>query len=315
MTSRPPIPDSAPGRRSQSGARHVPGFGRGLRGAWEYVREVYDQSATDNIFFLAGGLTFSLLLAAIPFLILILSLAGIALAPRIAAPEDAVMEWLGTLMPVNPATEAQLREQLADIVESSRSVGIISGVLFVWFSTRLFGSLRTVLEAVFDLREGPGIIKGKILDVKMVVIASILLTANIGITTTMTAVGREIIEQLGLPTAQALQALGYGTAYGAIFLMFLLIYKFVPATRLSWRIATVAAVFSAVGFELLKTALRWYLAEVADFSQVFFAFATLIVLVVSLYYAAVIFVLGGEVAKVYGQRSVMHRQRVMFDQV
>ena len=30
---------------------------------------------------------------------------------------------------------------------------------------------------------------------------------------------------------------------------------------------------------------------------------------------AVIFVLGGEVAKVYGQRSVMRRQRVMFDQV
>jgi membrane protein len=292
----------------------VPGFGRGLRGAWEYVREVYDQAASDNIFFLAGGLTFSLLLAAIPFLILILSLAGIALAPRIDAPENAVMEWLATLMPVNPATEAQLREQLSDIVESSRSVGIISGVLFVWFSTRLFGSLRTVLEAVFDLREGPGIIRGKILDVKMVVIASLLLTANIGITTTMTAVGREIIEQLGLPTAQALQALGYGTAYGAIFLMFLLIYKFVPTTRLSWRIATVAALFSAVGFELLKSALGWYLAEVADFSQVFFAFATLIVLVVSLYYAAVIFVLGGEVAKVYGQRSVMRRQRVMFDQ-
>lgn len=313
MTSRPPIPDSAPGRRAESGARHVPGFGRGLRGAWEYVREVYDQAAADNIFFLAGGLTFSLLLAAIPFLILILSLAGIALAPRIAAPENAVMEWLGTLMPVNPATEAQLREQLSDIVESSRSVGIISGVLFVWFSTRLFGSLRTVLEAVFDLREGPGIIKGKILDVKMVVIASILLTANIGITTTMTAVGRGIIEQLGLPTAQALQALGYSTAYGAIFLMFLLIYKFVPTTGLRWRTAAIAALVASIGFELVKAALGWYLSDVADFSRFFFAFATLVVLVVSFYYTAIAFVLGGEVAKVYGLRRAMRQQREAFD--
>ena len=77
------------------------------------MREVYDQAAADNIFFLAGGLTFSLLLAALPFLILILSLAGVALAPRIDAPENAVMEWLATIMPVNPATEAQLRAQLA----------------------------------------------------------------------------------------------------------------------------------------------------------------------------------------------------------
>jgi membrane protein len=275
---------------------------------------VYDQAAADNIFFLASGLTFSLLLAAIPFLLLVLSLAGMVLAPRIDAPQNAVMNWLGTLMPVNEATEAQLREQLQDVVESSRSVGMISGILFVWFSTRLFGSLRTVLEAVFDLREGPGIIRGKILDVKMVVIASILLTANIGITATMTTLGLELVQQIGLPTAPTLRALGYATAYGAIFLMFLLIYKFVPTTRLRWSIAAVAALFSAVGFELLKAALSWYLSEVADFSQVFFAFATLVVLVVSLYYAAVIFVLGGEVAKVYGQRRVMRRQRELFDQ-
>ena len=315
MSTRPPIPDSAPGRRSNAGARHVPGFGRGLRGTWEYVREVYDQAAEDNIFFLASGLTFSLLLAAIPFLILVLSVAGMLLAPRMEAPDAAVMDWLGTLMPVNEATEAQLLEQLQDVVESSRSVGIISAVLFIWFSTRLFGSLRTVLEAVFDLREGPGIIRGKILDVKMVVIASVLLTANIGITTATTTLGREVIEQLSIPTAPALRALGYATAYGAIFLMFILIYKFVPTTRLRWRIAAVAALFSAVGFELLKGALSWYLSEVADFGQVFFAFATLIVLVVSLYYAAVIFVLGGEVAKVYGRRAVMRRQRESFDQI
>lgn len=313
MNGRPPIPDSAPGRPAGR-ARHVPGFGRGLRGVWEYVREVYDQAASDNIFFLASGLTFSLLLAAIPFLALVLSLAGQLLAPSVDAPRREVLNWLGSLMPVNEATEAQLREQLQDVVELSRSLGIISAVLFVWFSTRLFGSLRTVLGAVFDLREGPGIIKGKIIDMKMVVVASILLTANIGLTVTMTELGRRAIERIGLPAASSLQVLGYATAYGAIFLMFLLIYKFVPASRLKWRIAAVAALFSAVGFELLKSALSWYLTDVADFSRMFFAFATLVVLVVSLYYAAVVFVLGGEVAKVYGLRSVMRRQRELFDQ-
>ena len=275
---------------------------------------MYDQAASDNIFFLASGLTFSLLLAAIPFLVLVLSLAGMLLAPSVDAPRREVLDWLGMLMPVNEATEAQLREQLRDIVESSRSIGIISAVAFVWFSTRLFGSLRTVLGAVFDLREGPGIIKGKILDVKMVVVASVLLTANIGLTVTMTEIGARAIERVGLPAASSLQVLGYVTAYLVIFLMFLLIYKFVPPSPLKWRIAAVAALFSALCFELLKAALSWYLTEVADFTHTFFAFATLVVLVVSLYYAAVVFVLGGEVAKVYGQRAVMRRQRELFDQ-
>jgi membrane protein len=275
---------------------------------------VYDQAASDNIFFLASGLTFSLLLAAIPFLLLVLSLAGLALAPQIENPESAVMGWIGNVLPVTANMVAEVQDRLRDVVESSGSVGLISAVLFVWFSTRLFGALRTVLDAVFDFREGPGIIMGKIIDMKLVVIATVLLTANIGITTTLMALGGEMLEQLHMPVGPTLVTLGHVTAFGAIFLMFFLIYKFVPSTRLRWQVAAIAALFSAGGFELVKTALGWYLADVADFTRVFFAFATLVVLVVAVYYAAVVFVLGGEVAKVYGLRAVMRRQRELFDQ-
>ncbi len=297
-----------------SGPRRVPGFRSGFRGGWEYVKEVYDQAASDNVFFLASGLTFSLLLAAIPFLFLVFSLAGLALAPQIAAPESAVMDWLRSILPVTADMQKEVLEQLASVVES-RSLGLISAALFVWFSTRLFGALRTVLDAVFDFREGPGIVMGKVLDVKMVVIATVLLTANIGITAALAAVSREMLLQLHVPTAQPLRLVGFAAAWAAIFLMFLLIYKFVPSTRLRWPVAAIAALFSAAGFELVKTALGWYLSDVADFSRVFFAFATLVILVISVYYAAVIFVLGGEVAKVYGLRRVMRRQRELFDQV
>lgn len=302
------------GGREARGPRHIPGFRSGLRGTWEYLREVYDQAAFDNIFFLASGLTFSLLLAAVPFLLLVLSLAGLALAPRVEAPESAALDWIAQLLPVAEGTVGEVRPYLADLAESSGSLGLISAVLFVWFSTRLFGALRTVLDAVFDFRQGPGIIMGKILDIKMVVLATVLLTANIAITTALITLSREMLEQLDVPVAQTLRVAGLLAAWGAIFLMFLLIYKFVPSTRLGWRVAGVAALFSAVGFELVKTALGWYLSDVADFSRVFFAFATLVVTVVAFYYAAVVFVLGGEVAKVFGLRRVMHRQRELFDQ-
>jgi len=277
------------------------------------VREVYDQAAADDIFFLASGLTFSLLLAAIPFLALLLAVAGLILAPQIEAPRSAVLEWVGSLLPVSQRVEQEILAQLVDVVEFSRSLGLISAILFVWFSTRLFGALRTVLDSVFDLREGPGILKSKLLDVKLVVIAAILLTANVGITTTFLTVSRDWIERLPLTNGLPAQLLGYATAFAAIFLMFLLIYKFVPTTGLRWRTAAMAALVASIGFELVKAALGWYLSDVADFSRFFFAFATLVVLVVSFYYTAIAFVLGGEVAKVYGLRRAMRRQREAFD--
>ncbi len=297
------------------GPRRVPGFGSGFRGGLEFVREVYDQAGSDNIFFLASGLTFSLLLAAIPFLALLLAVAGVVLAPQIDAPRSEVLDWVGSLLPVSDQVAQDIQGQLVEVVEVSKSLGFISAVLFVWFSTRLFGALRTVIDSVFDLREGPGILKSKLLDVKLVVIATILLTANVGITTTFLTVSREWIEQLPVATGPPVQLVGYATAFAAIFLMYLLIYKFVPATNLRWSTAAIAALVASIGFELLKAALGWYLSDVADFSRFFFAFATLVILVMSFYYTAIAFVLGGEVAKVYGFRRAMRRQREAFDSV
>ncbi|MEJ2481864.1 MAG: YihY/virulence factor BrkB family protein [Gemmatimonadota bacterium] len=296
-----------------SGPRRIPGFGSGIRGGLEFVHEVYDQAASDDIFFLASGLTFSLLLAAIPFLALLLAVAGLSLAPQIEAPRSVVLDWVGSLLPVTQEVEQEILAQLVDVVEISRSLGLISAVLFIWFSTRLFGALRTVLDSVFDLREGPGILKSKLLDVKLVLLAAVLLTANVGITTTFVAVSSEWIERMPVANGLSAQILGYATAFAAIFLMFLLIYKFVPTTNLRWRTAAIAALFASIGFELVKAALSWYLADVADFSRFFFAFATLVVLVLSFYYAAIGFVLGGEVAKVYGFRRAMRVQREAFD--
>lgn len=277
------------------------------------MHEVYDQAAADDIFFLASGLTFSLLLAAIPFLALLLAVAGLILAPQIEAPRSVVLDWVGSLLPVTEEVEREIIGQLVDVVEISRSLGLISAFLFIWFSTRLFGALRTVLDSVFDLREGPGILKSKLLDVKLVILAAVLLTANVGITTTFLAVSSEWIERMPVANGLSAQLVGYATAFAAIFLMFLLIYKFVPTTSLRWRTAAIAALFASIGFELVKAALSWYLSDVADFSQFFFAFATLIVLVLCFYYAAIGFVLGGEVAKVYGFRRAMRLQREAFD--
>ncbi len=244
---------------------------------------------------------------------MLLAAAGLILAPQIDAPRSAVLDWIGAQLPVSHEMALQIRDQLVGVVESSRRIGLISAVLFVWFSTRLFGALRTVLDSVFDLREGPGILRSKLLDIKMVVIATVLLTANVGITTTFMALSREMLERLPIPAGPSLEAVGYMTAFGAIFLMFFLIYKFVPATRLRWQTAAVAAIVASSGFEILKTALGWYLSGVADFSRVFFAFATLVVVVVSFYYAAIVFVLGAEIAKVHDLRRTMRMQREAFD--
>jgi membrane protein len=98
------------------------------------------------------------------------------------------------------------------------------------------------------------------------------------------------------------------TALAFIFLLFLLLYKYVPARRVPWRMALTAAAFTATCWELLKVGFAFYLTRLASFQSIYGGIATLVVVVVWFYYLSIVFVLGAEVAQVYEMRRVRRQQ-------
>ena len=260
-----------------------------------------------------------MLLAAIPYFFLLIYVASLVVGPYIGpgVAEGEVLEALWRIMPVSsPEVIELIRAYITQIMESAGPIGLIGAVLFLWFSTRLFGALRTALDQVFDLQDTRGIVRGKIADVQMVIVSTVLLSLNVALTSVMSVLGdRGILwlEQFGLRPGPPQRAFGLLTALVFVYTMFLLIYKFVPARRLPWRTAIIAAFFAGTTFELLKMAFSWWVSNYADYSVVFFALATLVVLVISTYYASILFVLGGQVAQVYEVRRKLRRQREFFD--
>lgn len=252
-------------------------------------------------------------MAAVPFLLLLVAAASALLSPILEMGPDATLDWVGAYLPVAGEIRREVWSPLLELANVSRSATPITAVLFLWFSTRLFGALRHVLDSVFDRREVPSILRGKWKDVQLVVAATILLLANVGITTGIQTIGSRVLAYTSLPAAPVLGVLGYLVAFLVILLMFLLIYRYVSAIRLTWRAAAEAALVAAIGFELVKYGLGYYLTEVADYSRIFSNLATAILFVITIYYTAILFVLGAEVAKVLSLRRVMRRQREVFE--
>src|SRR5207253_4304231 len=90
---------------------------------------------------------------------------------------------------------------LGEIIKRRGALGIYAAIGFIWFSTRLFGSLRTVLAAIFDIDSDKGIIAGKIFDVKITVVSTLLLICYIVLSTYLaiaTSRGVLVLGQLGL---------------------------------------------------------------------------------------------------------------------
>jgi membrane protein len=288
-----------------------------LHGGTDFIVRIYNKAGQDDIFFLAGGIAFNVLIAAVPFLLMLIAIFGFVLPAMVEDPQQAAVNYVVSFLPASQVVVTYTRAVVDDIIAGRTQAGLVGLLLFIWFSTRLIGSLRSVLREVFDLQEDRGIIEGKIFDAIMVMILGTLFLANTGITIAIEAVHTYGVQWLGLQEfaeVRALQAVyGQLLAFGFIFLMFVLMYRYLPARRIPWRIAVIGATFTSVVWELFKAAFAWYVANYADYTTTYGALATLIILVFWIYYSAVVFILGGEVGQVYDLGRIRRRQKELLE--
>jgi len=282
----------------------------------EYAKRVWDNSGEDNVFFLAGGIAFNILLAAVPFVLLLVSGIAYFLNQSPDASSAEVSALVGRLLPQGSAASARfVNELLTDVVKAAGAVGVWSAITFAWFTTRLFGSLRSVLADVFDIEQDRGIIEGKLFDIRLTLIATLLIVAYTALSAYLavaTTRGIAVLRATGLRESvmgKVEYSVGRFVAFGFITLMFFALFKFLPKRRIRWQTALVAALFTSVLFELARNLFTAYVQSFNPGSLYTGTIAALVILVFWVYYAALIFILGGEVGRVYELRRVRRLQR------
>jgi membrane protein len=257
---------------------------------------------------MAGAISFNLVVAFVPLLLFAVGVSGFVLSARFGDPSTAVLDMLQRALP-EIRGEIDLvdtvRDQIGSILDQRRGFTLVGALLLVWFSTRMVGTLRTVLQEVFDIAQDRGVVRGKLFDIQMVLAGGVLFLVNLGVTA-----GVQLAEQTGT-RALGLEgdALGFiqglvtrGLAFVSIWVLFLAIYRYLPARRLPWRPAFIAATFTAVLHELLKAGFAWYVTGVANYRTTYGNLISLAVLFFWIYYESIGFILGGEVAQVWTMR-------------
>lgn len=270
--------------------------------------------------FLAGGIAFNILLAAIPFFLLLVT--GLTyFLPEITrlSPLVTIHEFIDRLLPVQSGIPGTWTHEMIDEVVNTRgSVTIWSALLFAWLSTRLFGSLRTALADVFDIENERSIIRGKIFDFQITFVSTVLFVASTVISSYLalaTTRGLGVLKEFGVRQDVMTDLeywIGRGLAFLFITIMFFALYKYLPIRKVRARTALLAATFSGLLFELAKNVFRLVIESLNPQSIYTGAIAALVIIVVWVYYAALIFLIGGEVGQVYELRRTRRLQREVF---
>ncbi|MBL0171409.1 MAG: YihY/virulence factor BrkB family protein [Gemmatimonadaceae bacterium] len=277
---------------------------------WDVVRRIWKQSEEDNVLFLAGGLAFNVLLALVPFVLLLIS--GIALLLG-RAPDDAVHTVTGLLqafLPNNtPSAIDLLNSIVSDVLRTRGAVTLYAAIGFAWFSTRLFGSLRSVLALIFDGTDR-GIVVGKLFDfgativATMAVVVYIAMSAYLDLATTQ---GVQLLMRMGLRES-AMGELTYVTgrliAISIVFSLFYAMYHGLPRRRPLVRTALTAAAAASLLFEIARHVFAILVRQFDPSSLYTGTIAVIVAVVFWTYYGALLFLIGGEIAQAVELRRV-----------
>ena len=185
--------------------------------------------------------------------------------------------------------------------------GIVATVVgigaLVFAAVGVVVQLKDALNTVWEVEDAPKLgvwsfIRTYALSLAGVLAVGFLLLVSMLMTAALAAVGKLFAPYL--PEA-SLQLVGFFLSLGIISLLFAMMFKWLPDTPVAWSDVWLGAIVTAALFELGKLAIGLYIGK-QGLESTYGAAASIVVVLIWVYYSSQIVLLGAEFTNVYARR-------------
>lgn len=276
--------------------------------ALSLAKTTFKDFSDDEATWKAAALAYYTVFALPPLLLLLLQVASAIWDP------DQVRRTLTgefeSMMGRDVANQIQTMIQSAEQKTAGTGMRVVLSVAGLMFgATGAFVALQSALNRAWEVKPDPkqgGIrqfITKRVLSLGMVLGMAFLLLVSLALTSALSAAGGALFG--GMPKWLGL-ALNFVLSFGVITLLFAGMFKVLPDAKIAWNDVWVGATVTAILFVLGKFLIGLYIGR-SDPGSAFGAAGSLAVLLVWIYYAAVIVLLGAE----FTQAWVKHQGRTI----
>ena len=243
----------------------------------------------------AAGVAYYSLLSMFPLLLGLIAVFGYFL-PSVDFQEE-LLEFVGENIP--GATDI-LEENIMNIVNLRGSMGIISIVLLFWSASAMFSAINVAINRAWEVRRYrlPFLLR-KTREIGMVFGIGLLFLISLGASGIISVLQR--VSDIAAADMIIVQVGSRLAAFLLIFVVFLLLYYLIPNTKTHWRYIWPGALLAAFLFEISRTLFILYLENLVNFELVYGSIASIILLLVWIYYSAFIMIMGAEFSYQYSR--------------
>lgn len=253
----------------------------------------------DHVSAFAAQAAFFILMSFVPFLMLLLPLVT-----YVSITKDMVVEMILQVMPDAGDFRSFFLSIIQEVYDKSTAVVPISAIFTLWSAGKGLQGLTNGVNAIYHVKETRNYVVTRIrsalytLVFILAVIGSLILlvfgnSIQKLLTRYIPALARVTAYIIGMRTAVSLVVLA---------LIFLMVYKFLPNRKTSFRSQVPGAVISAVAWSLFSLGFSVYLDYYDGFSNMYGSLTTIILILLWLYFCMYIVLIGAEINAYFEER-------------
>lgn len=270
----------------------------------------------DNAIKLSAALSYYTIFSLAPLLIIIISLSGIFFGDE--AVSGRIFGQISGLVGSEAALQIQEIIKNVKLSNSNTYAAIFGGIILLIGASGVFAEIQDSINYIWGIEAKPkrGLIKyvyNRIMSFSMIGSVGFLLLVGLIVNSLVDILSNRLAEIFPKDLVLVFYVLNVFLVFSIITLLFTIIFKTLPDGKIAFRDCVIGASFTAFLFMIGKFAIGFYLGSY-NMASIYGAAGSIIIILVWVYYSAIILYFGAEFTKVFaythGQKIIPNRYSI-----
>lgn len=271
---------------------------------WSVLKETYTEFDDDNAIKLSASLSYYTIFSLPPLIMIVLSICGVFFG-RDAVNGTFFWQIHGL---VGKEAALQIQETIKNVKLSDSNVfaTIVGAVTLVIGASGVFAEIQSSINFIWGLKAKPNkgiakFIKNRLMSFSMIASVGFLLMVSLTVNTVMDVLNERLIKYFPDATIYLFYVLNIIILFVTTTLLFSIIFKTLPDGTIAWKDTLIGSAVTAILFMIGKFVIGYYIGS-SSIGSAYGAAGSIIIILVWVYYSAIILYFGAEFTKVFASR-------------
>ncbi|MFH7011153.1 YihY/virulence factor BrkB family protein [Flavobacterium sp. FlaQc-52] len=271
--------------------------------SWNLLKDTFLEFNEDNAIKLSASLSYYTLFALPPLLIIIITICGFFFGEEAVTGE--LYGQINRLVGNDAAIQIQEAIKNVQLSDSNVFITVFGVVMLLIGASGVFAEIQSSINFIWGLRAKPNkglkkFIQNRIMSFSMIASVGFLMLVSLMLNTVLDLLNSRLKLYFPESTVYLFYVINLVLVLASITLLFAIIFRTLPDGVIKWKDAFIGASCTAALFMIGKFAIGFYLGS-STIASVYGAAGSVIIILVWVYYSAIILYFGAEFTKVYAK--------------